>query len=279
MKKLLSILTIIICCVAVTITVFAHPGSTDADGGHYVRDTGEYHYHHGYPAHYHANGVCPYNFDFKPNTSSNSNKSTNNQKNPAQYLIENGSVFKLNESTGEYEFYHKIGDGPPKVKTATSSYTGNSPLAISLIRSVFYSLTLSILLTYIYGFITQKIIAAKCGIKEAPKKIRVFLTQKPMVIVYICISIASFIILSVSNVTAFWYSSLHDTIDVVSRCIEILLLIPVATFYITKLFLSMAHCNFFCDFRGKTFLFVLLGIITALTSADILILLFVLIFS
>ena len=28
--------------------VFAHPGKTDADGGHYNRSTGEYHYHHGY---------------------------------------------------------------------------------------------------------------------------------------------------------------------------------------------------------------------------------------
>lgn len=37
-----------------------HPGRTDANGGHYDRSTGEYHYHHGYPAHQHPNGVCPY---------------------------------------------------------------------------------------------------------------------------------------------------------------------------------------------------------------------------
>ncbi len=37
-----------------------HPGGTDANGGHYDRSTGEYHYHHGYPAHQHPNGVCPY---------------------------------------------------------------------------------------------------------------------------------------------------------------------------------------------------------------------------
>lgn len=30
--------------------VLAHSGRTDANGGHYDRSTGEYHYHHGYPA-------------------------------------------------------------------------------------------------------------------------------------------------------------------------------------------------------------------------------------
>jgi len=44
--------------------VYGHPGRTDSSGGH--RDTknvsglGPYHYHHGYPAHLHPNGVCPY---------------------------------------------------------------------------------------------------------------------------------------------------------------------------------------------------------------------------
>ena len=47
------------------ITAFAHGGRTDGKGGHYNRDTGEYHYHHGYPAHQHTNGECPY--DFKDN--------------------------------------------------------------------------------------------------------------------------------------------------------------------------------------------------------------------
>lgn len=39
---------------------FAHSGRTDSNGGHYDRSTGEYHYHHGYSAHQHPNGVCPY---------------------------------------------------------------------------------------------------------------------------------------------------------------------------------------------------------------------------
>jgi hypothetical protein len=50
------------------ILVFAHPGRTDSDGGHYDHSTGEYHYHHGYPAHQHPNGVCPYDDKIKNNS-------------------------------------------------------------------------------------------------------------------------------------------------------------------------------------------------------------------
>ena len=62
MKKWLFIITLLLvafCCSM----VYAHPGRTDYKGGHYDRSTGEYHYHHGYPAHQHENGVCPYDFD------------------------------------------------------------------------------------------------------------------------------------------------------------------------------------------------------------------------
>jgi len=39
---------------------YAHSGGTDGSGGHYDHSTGDYHYHHGKPAHDHPNGVCPY---------------------------------------------------------------------------------------------------------------------------------------------------------------------------------------------------------------------------
>lgn len=42
--------------------ILAHPRNLDANGGHYDNSTGEYHYHHGWPAHEHTNGKCPYNF-------------------------------------------------------------------------------------------------------------------------------------------------------------------------------------------------------------------------
>lgn len=42
----------------------AHSGRTDSQGGHHDNKNksglGSYHYHHGYPAHLHPGGVCPY---------------------------------------------------------------------------------------------------------------------------------------------------------------------------------------------------------------------------
>lgn len=58
MQKILSIivLTMLLCA-----SVFAHPGRTDSNGGHYDHSTGEYHYHHGYGPHNHSDSSCPYN--------------------------------------------------------------------------------------------------------------------------------------------------------------------------------------------------------------------------
>lgn len=46
------------------ITAQAHSGRTDSQGGHHdyknKSGLGSYHYHHGYSAHLHPNGVCPY---------------------------------------------------------------------------------------------------------------------------------------------------------------------------------------------------------------------------
>ena len=46
------------------ITASAHSGRTDSHGGHHdyknASGLGSYHYHHGYPAHLHENGICPY---------------------------------------------------------------------------------------------------------------------------------------------------------------------------------------------------------------------------
>lgn len=61
MKKILCILLSIL---LLSLPVSAHSGRTDSAGGHRdnknVSGLGPYHYHHGYPAHLHPNGVCPY---------------------------------------------------------------------------------------------------------------------------------------------------------------------------------------------------------------------------
>lgn len=69
MKKMI----VALCCVVALIpAASAHPGKTDADGGHYDTSTGEYHYHHGFPTHLHTNGVCPYGFEDRTGENSGS---------------------------------------------------------------------------------------------------------------------------------------------------------------------------------------------------------------
>lgn len=62
-----------------TFSASAHPGRTDSKGGHTSSSTGEYHYHHGYDAHQHPNGTCPYEFDDQTRRSSGSQSPETNE--------------------------------------------------------------------------------------------------------------------------------------------------------------------------------------------------------
>lgn len=57
MKRLVLVLCVLMMAAS---SALAHSGGTDSSGGHWNHKTGEYHYHHGYGAHQHPNGVCPY---------------------------------------------------------------------------------------------------------------------------------------------------------------------------------------------------------------------------
>lgn len=81
--------TLLILTHLLTFDVSAHPGKTDSRGGHFNREEGTYHYHHGYSAHSHydmnGDGIvdCPYNFDDQTNHDSNNTNysyKTNNSK-------------------------------------------------------------------------------------------------------------------------------------------------------------------------------------------------------
>lgn len=75
-KYLISFCIVIFFIITLAIAVSAHSGGTDADGGHYNHSTGEYHYHHGFPAHSHSGG-CPY--DYNDKTGSTSGSSSDNK--------------------------------------------------------------------------------------------------------------------------------------------------------------------------------------------------------
>lgn len=73
-------------CAMISLSASAHSGRTDSDGGHTVTSTGEYHWHHGYPAHQHedldGDGIyeyCPYSFvDATDHSSGSSNSNSGN---------------------------------------------------------------------------------------------------------------------------------------------------------------------------------------------------------
>ncbi|MBQ7355379.1 MAG: hypothetical protein IJW62_07665 [Clostridia bacterium] len=75
-KKRILLLCLFVLLSSMSLSVFAHRGGTDSNGGHYDGD--DYHYHHGYPPHDHydmdgdGDIDCPYDFDDKTDHNSSS---------------------------------------------------------------------------------------------------------------------------------------------------------------------------------------------------------------
>ncbi|MFR3730632.1 YHYH domain-containing protein [Lacrimispora sp.] len=83
----------------------AHSGRTDSQGGHHdyknKSGLGSYHYHHGYPAHLHPNGVCPYENANASSTANQNSSSAPVQKtqpalNAADYKLVFDSAYYYN---------------------------------------------------------------------------------------------------------------------------------------------------------------------------------------
>lgn len=58
---------VLLFCALIPLTVLGHSGRTDSRGGHYDHQMGMYHYHHGFPAHGHSDGVCPFDPNYEKN--------------------------------------------------------------------------------------------------------------------------------------------------------------------------------------------------------------------
>lgn len=93
-------LIVLIMVMLMTTPASAHPGRTDGSGGHYDRSTGDYHYHHGYGAHDHVDGVCPYDYDDK--TGENSGSSSGSSS---------GSLKKNYDQAGLTSIYQTLRKG------------------------------------------------------------------------------------------------------------------------------------------------------------------------
>lgn len=100
MKKSFFVAMLFVLILSCCSVVYAHPGRTDSSGGHYNRSTGEYHYHHGYPAHQHENGVCPY--DSKSKTSPNAGT---RKPNSSRMTVEKSTISFLSENTSAESFF------------------------------------------------------------------------------------------------------------------------------------------------------------------------------
>lgn len=97
MKILKRVMALLIVCMTVTVavptvfinttlTVEAHSGRTDAQGGHHdyknKSGLGSYHYHcGGHPAHLHKDGICPYAGDTSSEAASSTNTSNADTQN------------------------------------------------------------------------------------------------------------------------------------------------------------------------------------------------------
>ncbi len=124
-------LALLVVCATVTtltppLTVEAHSGRTDSNGGHHdyknVSGLGSYHYHHGYPAHLHPDGICPYTEAVPSSNTSgsdNSNQSVtisdtsydNAAFNASYYANYNSDVYKACGNDAKALYDHFITSG------------------------------------------------------------------------------------------------------------------------------------------------------------------------
>ena len=87
MEKIISALFCFVVLFLLLIPISAHPGRTDGSGGHYDRDSGGYHYHHGYPEHNHydidedGDIDCPYSFHNNVDDTPKDDKSSKSDEN------------------------------------------------------------------------------------------------------------------------------------------------------------------------------------------------------
>ena len=127
----LSVVLILTCCISVS----AHPGKTDAAGGHMDNSTGEYHYHHGYPAHSHAGG-CPYDYDDKTN-----HHSSNSSSDPKGKIEKNPDKESSNTDTETVTEEEETKDKAPTWKNIlgiTLAVILCSPLILTILAFLYY---------------------------------------------------------------------------------------------------------------------------------------------
>ncbi len=114
MKRLLSIILAIIYIFSFALLCFAHSGRTDANGGHYDRSTGEYHYHNG-------DSFSPY---YSNDSESTTKKSFDEIMSERNETTTNPDLFSHDITLGYYEDeIHSSGSARIEKEEETTSHT------------------------------------------------------------------------------------------------------------------------------------------------------------
>lgn len=132
MKTLKKVVAIFITCLTFTVlvptqfsnsilTVEAHSGRTDMFGGHHdyknKSGLGYYHYHHGYPAHLHKDGICPYG-----GVNNSSSTSSTTKSNTASTNTTNSNAVLNNVNTNTESVSSANNTATSEVKISDTSY-------------------------------------------------------------------------------------------------------------------------------------------------------------
>ena len=111
MKKIFIVLFFVVLTFCGSVAICAHPGRTDKNGGHTDKSTGTYHYHHGYEAHLHIGGICPYEFDDKTGERSGGTGNSNSSGGSVTYKAETTPIpSSLSSSYTKSEKHQKQND-------------------------------------------------------------------------------------------------------------------------------------------------------------------------
>lgn len=84
-KRFISFMTVVLVIGSSVVLCSAHSGRTDANGGHYDRKTGVYHYHHSSPSHKQSSDTSSYkskspSTNIKPSTPKKNSKATSEEE-------------------------------------------------------------------------------------------------------------------------------------------------------------------------------------------------------
>lgn len=111
-KTMIWLLVVTSIIFSLQMSVLAHSGRTDGSGGHKNHSTGEYHYHHGKPAHNHydmdgdGDKDCPYTYNAETDYD-DSYKSNNDVGN--NYVQQNSNHDDdINNSTSEWKSWYVV---------------------------------------------------------------------------------------------------------------------------------------------------------------------------